>query len=98
MEGKFVCLLFFFLERNASFFCSHIEFVAEDNLGWGVVVIVVRLVVLVPVKSGDDPIEVARFSGTVLVLPEIDLMRKKEQTNQYSTAICGICCRFSSCG
>ena len=63
---------------------THIEFVAKDNLWWRVVRVVMSLVVLVPLKPCDNTIEVAGFSGTVLVLPKIDLFpakrrRKKEE-------------------
>ena len=61
--------------------------------------IVVRLVVLVPVKSCDYTIKIARFSGTVLVLPEIDLVRERRIKNRIQwSSVAVVCCCFSSCG
>jgi len=47
------------------------ELVTLNNLGGRIVVVVVRLVVLVPVPSRLDPVEVARLPGLVLVRPSI---------------------------
>lgn len=43
--------------------------------------VVVRLVVLVPVVTGLDPIEVARLSRAELVVPPIRLTRQREASN-----------------
>lgn len=43
------------------------------SLGRGVVVVVVRLVVLVPVVTRLDTVEVARFSRAELVVPPVRL-------------------------
>lgn len=43
------------------------------SLRWRVVVVVVRLVVLVPVVTRLDTVEVARFSGAELVVPPVRL-------------------------
>lgn len=49
------------------------ELVALDDLGRRVVVVVVGLVVLVPVPSGLDPVEVAGFARFVLAGPLLGL-------------------------
>lgn len=46
------------------------------SLRRGVVVVVVRLVVLIPVITRLDTIEVARFSGTELVVPPVRLQKR----------------------
>lgn len=46
------------------------------SLGRGVVVVVVRLVVLVPVVTRLDTVEVARFSGAELVVPPVRLRKR----------------------
>ncbi len=47
-----------------------VESVALDDLGRGVVMVVVGLVVLVPLVSHEHAVEVARLPGPVLVSPE----------------------------
>lgn len=46
-----------------------VEAVALDDLGWGVVVVVVSLVVLVPFVAHLHAVEVKRLAGLVLVCP-----------------------------
>lgn len=47
------------------------------SLGWRVVVVVVRLVVLVPVVTRLDPVEVARLPGAELVVPPVRLAKNE---------------------
>mmetsp|Transcript_5720 Transcript_5720/g.11096 ORF Transcript_5720/g.11096 Transcript_5720/m.11096 type:complete len:461 (-) Transcript_5720:510-1892(-) len=51
-----------------------IELVALHHLGGGVVVVVVRLVVLVPLVTRVHSVEEARLAGPVLVVPRIHLL------------------------
>lgn len=48
-----------------------VEFVTLDDLGRGVVKVVMRLVVFVPLEARVDPIEEAGFPGAVLVCPQV---------------------------
>lgn len=48
-----------------------VELVTLNDLGRGVVEVVMRLVVFVPLEARVDPVEEARFSGTVLVRPQV---------------------------
>jgi len=46
---------------------ENVELVTLDDFWWRVVYIVVSLVIFVPFESRVNPVEVARFPGTVLV-------------------------------
>lgn len=48
-----------------------VELVTLDDLGRGVVEVVMGLVVFVPLESRVDPVEEARFPGTVFVRPQV---------------------------
>lgn len=49
--------------------------------------VIVRLVVLVPVVTGLDPIEVARLSRAELVVPPIRLTRQRQASNEAKAQI-----------
>ncbi|KAF4528216.1 hypothetical protein B566_EDAN016838 [Ephemera danica] len=64
---------------------KNVKFVSLDNFGWRIVHVVVSLIVLVPFKTSssnetctkeNSPIEVTRFSRSVLVRPEVNLAFK----------------------
>lgn len=48
-----------------------VELVTLDDLGWGVVEVVMRLVVFVPLEARVDPVEEAGLPGAVLVRPQV---------------------------
>lgn len=52
---------------------KYVELIALDNLGRRIVVIVMSLVVLVPLISGMNPIEIFWLSWTVFIMPPINL-------------------------
>lgn len=55
-----------------------IKLVALYDLGWWIVRVIMRLVVLVPFVAGVDAIEVSRFAGTIFILPHVRLSRSRE--------------------
>jgi len=48
---------------------EHIELIALNNFGWGVVLIVVSLIVLIPLKTSEDTVEKLGFSRLELIFP-----------------------------
>lgn len=54
---------------------ENVKLVTLDDLGWRVVEVVMRLVVLVPLEACVDPVEEAGFSGTVFVRPQVHFPR-----------------------
>lgn len=54
---------------------ENVELVTLDDLGRGVVEVVMRLVVLVPFEACVDPVEEARFPWTVFVCPQVHFPR-----------------------
>lgn len=55
-----------------------VELVALDDLGRRVVEVVMGLIVFVPLEARVDPVEEARFPGTVFIGPQVHLPREGE--------------------
>ena len=64
---------------------ENVNLVALHNLWGRVVVVIVRRIVLVPLVSSLDAVEVPRFSRSELVIPSVDLtMRMKAHTHTHT--------------
>ena len=64
---------------------ENVNLVALHNLRGRVVVVIVRRIVLVPLVSGLDAVEVPRFSRSELVIPSVDLtMRMKTHMHTHT--------------
>ena len=64
-----------------------VEFVPLNNLGRGVVVVIVCRVVLVPVVPCVDAVEIARFAGTILIVPPVHLRRNLDLACELNVAV-----------
>ena len=46
-----------------------IKFVSLNNFGWRIVHVIMGLVILIPLKTGMDSVEITRFTGTIFIRP-----------------------------